>query len=132
VPFGREDHAGLGSFQALEGLGFCQYTAVFVVLGAALSLVYFLLATVGFGGEWTWGYAWGTAGGGWEYVMLLLMVSGGVMMTGAGKFSLDGWWACAQMRGVNAKGEKGKVCPPPVAFNLSPIANDLAATATAT
>lgn len=108
--------AGQGSFHALEkafqGLGFNQYAAVFVVLGgltelasaisvglglfarlgAAISLLYFLVATVGFGGEWTRGYAWGTAGGGgWEYVMLLLVVFGGVMMTGAGKFSLDGW-----------------------------------------
>lgn len=108
--------AGLDSFHTLEkafqGLGFNQYAAVFVVLGgltelasaisvglglfarlgAAVSLVYFLVATVGFGGEWTRGYAWGTAGGGgWEYVMLLLVVFGGVMMTGAGKFSLDGW-----------------------------------------
>ncbi len=108
--------AGLHSFHTLErafqGLGFNQYAAVFVVLGgltelasaisvglglfarlgAAFSLLYFLVATVGFGGEWTRGYAWGTpGGGGWEYVMLLLVVFGGVMMTGAGKFSLDGW-----------------------------------------
>jgi putative oxidoreductase len=108
--------AGLGSFHTLEhgfqGLGIAHGAAAFVVLGgltelasaisvglglfarlgAAVSLVYFLVATLGFGGEWTRGYAWATAGGGgWEYVMLLLVVFGGVMMTGAGKFSLDGW-----------------------------------------
>ncbi len=108
--------AGQNSFHALEkafqSLGFTHYAAVFVVLGgltelasaisvglglfarlgAAVSLLYFLVATVGFGGEWTRGYSWGTAGGGgWEYVMLLMVVFGGVMMTGAGKFSLDGW-----------------------------------------
>jgi putative oxidoreductase len=108
--------AGLGSFHTLEhgfhGLGIAHGAAVFVVLGgltelasaisvglglfarlgAFVSLGYFLVATLGFGGEWTRGYAWATSGGGgWEYVMLLMVVFGGVMMTGAGKFSLDGW-----------------------------------------
>ncbi|EIK96158.1 DoxD-like family protein [Pseudomonas sp. M47T1] len=108
--------AGLGSFHTLEhgfqGLGIAHGAALFVVLGglielasaisvgqglfarlgALLSLVYFLVATLGFGGEWTRGYAWATpGGGGWEYVMLLLVVFGGVWVTGAGKFSIDGW-----------------------------------------
>lgn len=108
--------AGMGSFQTLEhgfqGLGIAHGAAVFVVLGgltelasaisvglglfarlgAFVSLGYFLVATLGFGGEWGRGYAWATAGGGgWEYVMMLLVVFGGVMMTGAGKFSIDGW-----------------------------------------
>lgn len=65
---------------------------VFARLGALMSTLYFLVATIGFGGEWTRGYAWASAGGGgWEYVMLLLVVFGGVMATGAGKFSVDGW-----------------------------------------
>lgn len=108
--------AGTGWFHHLEagfqGFGLGELAAAFVVLGgliefasavsvglglfarlgALLSLVYFLVATVGFGGEWSRGYAWASAGGGgWEYVMLLMVVFAGVMMTGAGKFSLDGW-----------------------------------------
>ncbi|MBD1551105.1 DoxX family protein [Pseudomonas typographi] len=108
--------AGLGSFHHLEqgfqGLGITHGAGLFVVLGglielasaisvglglfarlgALVSLVYFLVATVGFGGEWSRGYAWASpGGGGWEYVMMLLVVFGGVMLTGAGKFSLDGW-----------------------------------------
>lgn len=108
--------AGMGSFHTLEhgfqGFGITHGVAAFVVLGgltelasaisvglglfarlgAFVSIGYFLVATLGFGGEWTRGYAWATAGGGgWEYVMMLLVVFGGVMMTGAGKFSIDGW-----------------------------------------
>ncbi len=65
---------------------------LFARLGAVISVVYFLVATIGFGGEWTRGYAWATAGGGgWEYVLLLLTAIGSVVLTGAGKFSLDGW-----------------------------------------
>ncbi|MDE1167208.1 MAG: DoxX family protein [Pseudomonas sp.] len=117
--------AGLGSFHTLEhgfeGLGITQGAALFVVLGglielasaisvglglfarlgAAVSLVYFLVATLGFGGEWSRGYAWASpGGGGWEYVMMLLVVFGGVMLTGAGKFSIDGWLL---QRGVLAR-----------------------------
>ncbi|WP_144415458.1 DoxX family protein [Pseudomonas putida] len=108
--------AGMGWFHRLEagfqGFGLGELAAAFVILGgfieftcavsvglglfarlgALLSLIYFLVATVGFGGEWSRGYAWASAGGGgWEYVMLLMVVFAGVMMTGAGKFSLDGW-----------------------------------------
>lgn len=108
--------AGTGWFNKLEigfqNLGFGEAAAAFVVLGgliefasavsvglglfarlgAFVSLIYFLVATVGFGGEWTRGYAWAMAGGGgWEYVMLLMVVFIGVMISGAGKFSLDGW-----------------------------------------
>jgi putative oxidoreductase len=108
--------AGLDWFHRLEagfqGFGLGEAAAAFVVLGglielacaisvglglfarlgALLSLVYFLVATVGFGGEWSRGYAWASpGGGGWEYVMLLMVVFAGVMFTGAGKFSLDGW-----------------------------------------
>lgn len=108
--------AGLGSFHTLvhgfQGFGLGGAAALFVIvggltelasaisvglglfarLGAAVSLVYFLVATVGFGGEWARGYAWASAGGGgWEYVMMLLIVFGSVLLTGAGKFSLDGW-----------------------------------------
>ncbi|MBK4992211.1 DoxX family protein [Pseudomonas sp. S37] len=120
--------AGLGWFHRLEtgfqGFGLGEVAAYFVVLGgliefasavsvglglfarlgALVSLVYFLVATVGFGGEWSRGYAWASAGGGgWEYVMLLMVVFAGVMVTGAGKFSLDGWllrrgWMPRQLR----------------------------------
>ncbi|WP_277964170.1 DoxX family protein [Pseudomonas sp. RIT-To-2] len=108
--------AGLGSFHTLEEgfrhLGFAQWAGLFVILGglvelasaisvglglfarlgALVSLLYFLVATVGFGGEWGRGYAWASAGGGgWEYVMMLLVVFGSVLLTGAGKFSIDGW-----------------------------------------
>lgn len=108
--------AGMGWFHKLEagfqGFGLGEMAAAFVILGgliefasavsvglglfarlgAFFSLIYFLVATVGFGGEWSRGYAWASpGGGGWEYVMLLMIVFGGVMMTGAGKFSLDGW-----------------------------------------
>ncbi|MDH2184772.1 DoxX family protein [Pseudomonas sp. GD03651] len=108
--------AGMGWFHRLEagfqGFGLGELAAAFVILGgfieftcavsvglglfarlgALLSLIYFLVATVGFGGEWSRGYAWASpGGGGWEYVMLLMVVFAGVMMTGAGKFSLDGW-----------------------------------------
>lgn len=108
--------AGVGSFNTLvhgfQGFGLGAYAAAFVVLGgmielvsaisvglgllarlgAGLSLVYFLTATIGFGGEWARGYAWASpGGGGWEYVMLLLVVFSGVMMTGAGRFSIDDW-----------------------------------------
>lgn len=108
--------AGMDSFHALEkgfqGFGLTHTAAIFVVLGgltelvsaisvglglyarlgAFISLGYFLVATVGFGGEWARGYAWATAGGGgWEYVMLLLVFFGSVMLSGAGKFSIDGW-----------------------------------------
>ncbi|WP_213880192.1 DoxX family protein [Pseudomonas sp. dw_358] len=108
--------AGLGSFHTLvhgfEGFGLTHTAPLFVVLGGLtelasaigvglgllarlggfVSLGYFLVATLGFGGEWGRGYAWATAGGGgWEYVMLVVVVFASVMMTGAGKFSLDGW-----------------------------------------
>lgn len=108
--------AGMGSFHTLvhgfQGFGLGGAAGLFVVvgglteltsaisvglglfarLGAAISLVYFLVATLGFGGEWERGYAWATAGGGgWEYVMMLLVVFASVMLAGAGKFSLDGW-----------------------------------------
>ncbi|QXI30892.1 DoxX family protein [Pseudomonas vanderleydeniana] len=108
--------AGLGWFHKLEvgfqGFGLGEAAAAFVVLGgliefasavsvglglfarlgAFVSLIYFLVATIGFGGEWSRGYAWASpGGGGWEYVMLLLVVFAGVLATGAGKFSLDGW-----------------------------------------
>jgi len=108
--------AGQDSFHHLvkgfQGFGLTQSAALFVVMagltelasaisvglgfltrgGALLSIGYFLVATVGFGGEWGRGYAWATAGGGgWEYVMLLLAVFGSLLLTGAGKFSIDGW-----------------------------------------
>ncbi|MGE8047102.1 DoxX family protein [Pseudomonas monteilii] len=108
--------AGVDWFHRLEagfqGFGLGEAAAAFVILGglielasaisvglglfaragALLSLIYFLVATVGFGGEWSRGYAWASpGGGGWEYVMLLMVVFVGVMFTGAGKFSLDGW-----------------------------------------
>lgn len=108
--------AGHDSFshmvQAFQSLGLVQGAAVFVILGglveltsaisvglglfarsgAVLSLVYLLVATIEYGGEWTRGYAWASAGGGgWEYVMLLIVVFNGVMIVGAGKFSIDGW-----------------------------------------
>lgn len=108
--------AGLDWFHTLEagfkGLGLGEAAAAFVILGgliefasavsvglglfarlgAFVSLIYFLVATVGFGGEWSRGYAWASpGGGGWEYVMLLMVVFIAVMITGAGKFSLDGW-----------------------------------------
>lgn len=68
------------------GLGF------FARLGALMSVVYFLVATVGFGHEWTRGYEWSTnGGGGWEYVMLILVVFSAVLLGGAGKFSIDSW-----------------------------------------
>lgn len=108
--------AGMGSFHHLvsifQSLGLGAIAPIFVVLagltelfsavsvglglfarlGGFVSLGYFLVATVGFGGEWARGYAWATpGGGGWEYVMMLLVVFGSVMLSGAGKFSLDGW-----------------------------------------
>lgn len=108
--------AGMGWFNTLEagfqGFGLGELAAAFVILGGLIefasalsvglgffarlgglvSLIYFLVATIGFGGEWSRGYAWASpGGGGWEYVMLLIVVFAGVMMTGAGKFSLDGW-----------------------------------------
>ena len=108
--------AGVGSYHHLVGIfqsiGLGTVAPVFVVLagltelfsalsvglgfltrlGGFVSLGYFLVATVGFGGEWARGYAWGTpGGGGWEYVMMLLVVFGSVMLAGAGKFSIDGW-----------------------------------------
>lgn len=108
--------AGQGSFHTLvhgfEGFGLTHTAGLFVVLGglielasaisvglglfarlgAVVSLIYFLVATLGFGGEWGRGYAWATAGGGgWEYVMMLLVVFGSVLVSGAGKFSIDGW-----------------------------------------
>lgn len=59
---------------------------LFARLGAFVSVVYFLVATVGYGHEWTRGYAWATAGGGgWEYVMMLLVVFGSVMFAGGGE-----------------------------------------------
>jgi putative oxidoreductase len=108
--------AGLDSFHHLvgifQGLGLGGIAPVFVILagltelfsalsvglgflarlGALVSVGYFLVATVGFGGEWARGYAWAApGGGGWEYVMMLLVVFGSVLLTGAGKFSIDGW-----------------------------------------
>lgn len=108
--------AGMGSFHHLvdifQSLGLGSIAPVFVVLagltelllaltvglglltrlGGFIGLGYFLVATVGFGGEWARGYSWATpGGGGWEYVMMLLVVFGSVMLSGAGKFSLDGW-----------------------------------------
>lgn len=47
-------------------------------LGGFVSLVYFLVVTVGFGGELSRGYACAsTGGGGWDYVMLLMVVFAG-------------------------------------------------------
>lgn len=137
--------AGLGSFHTLEkgfqGFGITHGAGLFVVLGglielasaisvglglfarlgALVSIVYFLVATLGFGGEWTRGYAWASpGGGGWEYVLLLLVVFGGVMLTGAGKFSVDGWllrqgfvpgwmvWLCTNRAGARLQVTRGE------------------------
>jgi putative oxidoreductase len=130
--------AGMGSYHTLvhgfQGFGLGAYAGIFVImgglielasaisvglglfarLGAVISLVYFLVATVGFGGEWMRGYAWATpGGGGWEYVMMLLVVFTGVLMTGAGRFSIDAWllqqgWLPGWARGlcINAYGQQ--------------------------
>ncbi|MFJ4156238.1 DoxX family protein [Pseudomonas sp. NPDC089752] len=97
---------------AFQALGIAQGAALFVILGGLIelasavsvglglfarvggfvSLIYMVVATVGFGGEWARGYAWASSGGGgWEYVLLLLVVFSSVSAVGAGKFSIDGW-----------------------------------------
>lgn len=80
--------AGLIELGAAISIGL----GLFARLGALCGMIYFLVATIGYGGEWGRGYAWATAGGGgWEYVMLILVYFGSVVMAGAGKFSIDGW-----------------------------------------
>lgn len=80
--------AGLVEF----GLAISVGLGLFARAGAVLGVVYFLIATVGFGGEWLNGYGWSNpGGGGWEYVMLILAYFGSVACVGAGKFSIDGW-----------------------------------------
>lgn len=65
------------------GIGFGLLTRFAGVLG----VVYLVVATVWYGGEWTNGYGW--AGGGWEYPMLLIVFLLSYVFTGAGPFSLD-------------------------------------------
>lgn len=65
---------GFGFMTRLAGLG---------------GVVYLLLATIAYGGEWFNGYGW--AGAGWEYPMLLIVFFGSFALTGAGPFSVDHW-----------------------------------------
>ena len=98
-------------FHAFFGFGLTNGTGVFVVVAGLLELavaigigfgfltraagvggvIYLLVATVGFGHEWAHGYGWSTTGGGWEYIMLLIVFFGSFAFTGASKFSIDGW-----------------------------------------
>lgn len=79
---------GLIEFASAIGVG----TGLFTRLAGAGSALYVLIATMGYGGEWTRGYGWATAGGGgWEYVMLILTLFLSLTIAGGGKFSVDGW-----------------------------------------
>lgn len=77
--------AGLIEFALAFGVG-CGFLTR---LAAAGGILYFLIATVPFGGEWLHGYAWGDRG--WEYIALLIVFYGSLLFSGGGRFSLDAW-----------------------------------------
>ncbi|MDF7674137.1 DoxX family protein [Acetobacteraceae bacterium ESL0709] len=77
--------AGLVEFALAFGVG-CGFLTR---LAAAGGILYFLIATVPFGGEWVHGYAWGNRG--WEYIALLIVFYASLLFSGAGRFSLDAW-----------------------------------------
>ncbi|WP_435637069.1 DoxX family protein [Carnimonas bestiolae] len=79
--------AGIVEFSLAISVGLRLLTRA----GGLLGVIYFLIATVVFGGEWSSGYRWNTPNGGWEYVLLILVVFGSTAYVDAGKFSLDGW-----------------------------------------
>ncbi|QHI95142.1 DoxX family membrane protein [Aristophania vespae] len=76
---------GVIEFALAFGVG-CGFLTRLSAMGG---IIYFLVATVGFGGEWMHGYSW--VGGGWEYIALLIVFYGSLFFTGAGQFSLDAW-----------------------------------------
>lgn len=107
--------AGSASFQHLEQVffnyGLTHYTALFVIIGGLVELsvaigvgmglltrlagfggmAYVLVANF-FGGHFFNGYTWNSKpNGGWEYILLLVVFFGSFMLSGSGKFSLDGW-----------------------------------------
>lgn len=65
------------------GIGFGFMTRLAGVGG----ILYLLIATLFYGGEWLNGYGW--AGGGWEYPMLLIVFLTSFVLTGPGPFSID-------------------------------------------
>ncbi|GHB17038.1 DoxX family protein [Salinicola rhizosphaerae] len=77
--------AGLVEFSLAIGVGLGLFTRFF----AALGTLYFLVATVAFGHEWVHGYAWD--GSGWEYIALLIVFYVSLLLSGGGRFSIDGW-----------------------------------------
>lgn len=107
--------AGSGSFHHLTDVfyhyGLTNHTALFVIIGGLVEfavglgvgmglftrlagfggLAYVLVANF-FGGHFFNGYTWNSKpNGGWEYILLLVVFFGSFMMSGGGKFSLDGW-----------------------------------------
>ncbi|XBS71720.1 DoxX family protein [Acerihabitans sp. KWT182] len=107
--------AGQGSFnhlvQVFYNYGLTGHTAFFVILGGLVELsiaigvgmgfltrlagfgglAYVLVANF-FGGHIFNGYTWNSKpNGGWEYILLLVVFFGSFMLSGAGKFSIDGW-----------------------------------------
>jgi len=78
----------LGGFCELGiaiGIG-CGVLTRLAGLGAPL---YFLIATL-IGGHFRFGFIWASAGGGWEYPVLMMVIFLSYAWRGAGRFSIDG------------------------------------------
>lgn len=107
--------AGEASFnhlsQVFYNYGLTSYTGLFVVIagltemavgiGVGMGLftrlagfggmAYVLIANF-FGGHMANGYTWNSKpNGGWEYILILVVVFGSFMLSGAGKFSIDNY-----------------------------------------
>lgn len=69
------------------GVGFLVGSGLLTRLGGAGGVIYLLLATLAYGGEWGHGYGWSS--GGWEYPALMVVFFLSFVFTGAGPFSID-------------------------------------------
>ncbi|MEM8589328.1 MAG: DoxX family protein [Pseudomonadota bacterium] len=77
--------AGACELAAAIGVGL----GVLTRLAALLTAVYLVTATA-LGGHFANGYIWANDGGGWEYPFIWVALVLGFVVTGAGRFSIDG------------------------------------------
>ena len=75
---------GLCEFAASVGIGM----GVLMRLAASGAILYFLIATL-IGGHFLLGFIWASAGGGWEYPLLMMVLFLTFAVGGGGAFSLD-------------------------------------------
>jgi len=77
---------GLSELAIAIGIGMGFVTR----LAAVFAAVYYLIATI-MGSHFVHGFGWVVLNGGWEYCMLMIVFFLSFVVTGGGKFSVDGW-----------------------------------------